>query len=123
MKRWLFAAPMIVAFTSTAWAEVRWGQEGSMGDAMFHAGELFVDPIYLVSVIVSLLIASRFVHWSLIPIGGVAGAAVVTITSYFLNQPNPRYLDSATFWAAAIGNGIILAFVLLLILRASGSKE
>lgn len=119
MRKALTALAVIVALTSLAWAQTptppSWGEPGTFSAMTGHAGKMLIDPIFLGVLVVTLLIASRFVHWPLLPIGGAAGAAGVIISSAVTAGYSSYALGSVPFWAAAVLLGIAFGMAAVIV--------
>ncbi len=121
MKQVLTAVAVIVALTSLAWAQPPsapgWGEPGVMAAVARYGGQMLVDPIYLGVVVVSLLIASRFVHWPLLPLGGVAGALGVFVSTAITAKYAGYAFGSMPFWVAAVFLGVAFGLAALIVTR------
>ena len=125
MKRALIPVALVLALTSPAWGQVspRVAEPGAFAALWRHAGNMLADPIFLALAIVVLLIASRFLNWALVPLGGAAGALAIAISAALSGSYSTYDQGTTPFWGAAISLGIGLGMAVVIVLRMLGKRE
>ncbi len=127
MRLILTVAAVMVALSSLALAQdvpsPTFGQPGSMAAMSRYGGKMLVDPIFLATLIVILLIGSRFLYWLLIPAGGAFGAIAAFASHTFGGSYSAYAVGTGPFWAAAVFLGLGIGLLMLVVLRIFGKQE
>ena len=127
MKRAVIPVALVMALTSPAWGQApispRMAEPGAFAALWRHAGNMVDDPIFLVVALVLLLIASRFLYWALIPLGGAAGALAITVSAALSGSYSASALGTTPFWGAAVSLGMGMGMATLIVFRVIGKKE
>ena len=127
MRLLLTVAAAMAACSSLALAQgvpsPGFGEPGTIDAMMRFGGRMIVEPVFLVTLIVVLLISSRFVFWMLIPAGGAIAAIAAALSHSFSGAYGGHAMVSGPFWSAAVGLGLGFGLITIVVLRMFGKQE
>ena len=127
MKRLLVAAIglLLFAWPHLALAQIksRWGSQNAMGWLTHNWGEMVVDPVFMGITILTLLVAIRFLYWSLLIVGCLVGPLALFISTNIGFGSQGYYLQGSTAWAGALFLGGALGLAGVFTLRAMGQRD
>jgi hypothetical protein len=126
MKKILIAVVWLLLMTTAAYAGARigssWGDRGTMSLFTRNAGKMLVDPVFLGGLAICLAVASRFVVWGMLVVGGLAGPVALFISLNTLGGTG-YHRHGVTMWVAAVFLGAGIGLAAVLALRIIGPKE